>query len=158
MSSELRVYLQQTAWLLGQVEGILRGTPRDLLLVRPAVTTETNNLLASGKHAAAVTRAYALGIGCGLPVTRDRSSEFLAGEHEYEGILKNVTALSQELESAFESLAPARLDTTLMPEQSLYGTGTPREMTPREAIVENIRHLAIHLGEMRLTKSLLSSS
>jgi hypothetical protein len=28
-------------------------------------------------------------------------------------------------------------------------------MSAREAIVENIRHLGVHLGEMRLTKSIL---
>jgi hypothetical protein len=42
----------------------------------------------------------------------------------------------------------------LAPGHQMWGTGRPREISRREALVESIRHAAIHLGELRLTRSL----
>jgi hypothetical protein len=37
---------------------------------------------------------------------------------------------------------------------NLRGTGAPREISRREALVESIRHGALHVGELRLTRDL----
>jgi hypothetical protein len=155
-SDEVRVYREQTVWLLGQLLRLVCDTPVSALAARPPAALEGNNMLAIAKHAAAVTRAYALGMGCGLEVSRDRSAEFVAEAREAAAIRAEFETLIASVGLEFEQLDPARLGARLTPEQSLYGTGTPREMSAREAIVENIRHLGVHLGEMRLTRSLVS--
>lgn len=155
MDAELRVYFEQTSWLLGQFATNLRECDPVLLTAKPPAALEANNSLAIAKHASAVTRAYALGIGCGLDVRRDRSTEFTATEDESSAILSELESLSARVAAAFEGLGPSSLDVSVLPSQALYGTGEPRTMSRREAIVENIRHLGIHLGELRLTRSLL---
>lgn len=152
---EVRVYREQTVWLLEQLLHLLRDTPVSTLAARPPAALEGNNMLAIARHASAVTRAYALGMGCGLEVSRNRSTEFNAEAGEAVAIAAELEGLIESVGREFERVLPARLGERFTPEQSLYGTGRPREMSAREAIVENIRHLGVHLGEMRLTKSIL---
>jgi hypothetical protein len=155
VSNEPQVYLEQTVWLLKQFSRALQECQPGLLIARPPGALERNNLLAIAKHATAVTRAYALGMGCGLDVQRDRTTEFIASAHEANGIAAALDRAIAEVENAFAVVRPADLDREFVPEQSLYGLGEPRTMSARGAIVENIRHLGIHLGELRLTRSLL---
>ena len=88
---------------------------------------------------------------------RDRSKEFVAGAEEREAILASLRALTSTVSERVQRLDPETLGRPVMPSQALFGTGTPQEMTSRGAIVENIRHLGIHLGELRLTRSLLEA-
>ena len=155
MDDEVRVYGEHTLWLLGQFSQNLDECDATLLAARPPAALEGNNLLAIAKHANAVTRAYALGIGCGLPTARTRESEFVAELAEAQAILTDLQATTRDVSAAFERLGREALEARLVPEQSVYGMGNPREMSAREAIVENIRHLGIHLGELRLTRSML---
>ena len=155
VDDELRVYSEQTTWLLGQFAMNLRECTAALLVANPPETLEGNNLLAIAKHATAVTRAYTLGIGCGRDESRDRSTEFTADVGETQALLARLDSTVDDVRLALGTLQPERLDTRLVPPQSLYGTGEPRQMSAREAIVENIRHLGIHLGELRLTRSML---
>jgi hypothetical protein len=134
---------------------LLRDTPVSTLAARSPAALEGNTMLAIARHATAVTRAYVLGMGCGLEVSRDRSTEFSAEASEAETIVAELEAMIESVGREFERLLPARLAARFTPAQSLYGTGKPREMSAREAIVENIRHLGVHLGEMRLAKSIL---
>ncbi|MGK2964235.1 MAG: DinB family protein [Tepidiformaceae bacterium] len=150
------VYLAQTIWLLAEFEKNLRALPESALHEHPPASDASNAPLAIGHHAAQVTRAYALGMGCGFDVERDRSTEFDDGPLTREGVVEQLQSVSRQVAMHFPRLDDAHLDSPFTPAQSLYGTGTPRVMTPREAIVENIRHLGIHLGELRLTVSLLN--
>jgi hypothetical protein len=154
LNPEVEVYAQQLRWLLQQFALNLEAMPAEHL-TRAAPHLEANSALAIAKHGLAVTRAYVLGIGCGLDVTRDREVEFSADGIEGAGILAGLRRLPAELEAALARIEPATLDERVLPVQALYGSGEPREMSRREAIVENIRHLAIHLGELRLTRPLL---
>ena len=155
MSPELSVYETQLRWLLGEVAGIIQEADDHALIAQTAGNLEGNNLLAIAKHATGVTRAYCLGVACGQDVSRDRSTEFVARLAERRAIEDSLDALASEIRAAFEPLDEERLVDPVLPSQALYGEGAPREMTPREAIVESIRHLGIHLGEMLLTNSLL---
>ena len=68
-----------------------------------------------------------------------------------------MSALGQlvgEITTALATLAPAMLDERLRPAQELWGTGQVREISRREALVESMRHAALHLGELRLTHDL----
>lgn len=155
MTPELEVYVLHTQWLLSEVLGNLDSADTSVLVARPGLALEANNLLAVGKHLAGVTRAYVLGFGCGMDVQRDRSTEFDATAAEATTVLTDLRSLTIEIPAAFETLGPEMLDRRFLPSRALYGTGEPKEMSGREAIVHNIRHLGIHLGEIRLTRSLL---
>ena len=157
MTPELAVYAAQTRWLLQQFDQMLGELPVETLTATPPAALEGNCLLAIAKHAAAVTEVYALGFGAGMPVERDRSREFIATAAELPGIRTRIQHLMASIDIAFGQAAAGRLDAPFIPEPPLYGTGEPRQMTPREAIVENVRHLGIHLGEARLTRSLLTT-
>jgi hypothetical protein len=44
-----------------------------------------------------------------------------------------------------------------VPPPALWGTGVPPgEVTARATIIHAIRHLGVHLGELRLTRTLLA--
>lgn len=156
-AEDLRIYEHHLLWLLGEIAGNLRETDLALLAKAPPIRLEGNNMLAVARHAAGATRAYVLGMGCGLPAARDRAAEFTANASDFEAILTSVESLKDEIRLAFVDFDAARLDVPFTPERSLYGTGEIREMTPRDAIVNSIRHLGIHLGELRITRSLLES-
>jgi hypothetical protein len=96
-------------------------------------------------------------MACGQPATRDRSTEFTATAAESAAVLASLEELLSQIPKALATIDFSLLDVPFVPERSLYGTGELREMTPRDAIVNNIRHLGIHLGELRLTRSLLEA-
>ena len=100
------------------------------------------------------TRVYALGFGCGQTVTRDRSAEFVASGSSSQDLVIALGQLADEITTALATLAPATLDECLWPTRELWGTGQVREFSRREALVESIRHAALHLGELRLTHDL----
>ena len=62
------------------------------------------------------------------------------------------------LDAICAALAPSELDMRIVPAPELWGTGQPREISRRDALVESIRHGALHLGELRLTRDLAVSS
>ena len=156
-NEELRVYETHTLWLLGEFDANLRAMSPELLVAPSPVHLEGNNLLAIAKHAVGVTRAYLLGMACGQPATRDRPTEFTATAAESAAVLASLEELLSQIPKALATIDFSLLDVPFVPERSLYGTGELREMTPRDAIVNNIRHLGIHLGELRLTRSLLEA-
>lgn len=158
MTPEIAGYLEQSDWLLGQFAAGLRDAPEHALHYSPPAHMEANTLLAIAQHAAAVTRVYSLGFGCGQPVDRDCSAEFDASSLTRESPLETLAALRADLAAGFAALDLTRLDTPFTPPQHVYGLGEPREMTPRQALIESVRHLAIHLGEFRLTRSLAHSA
>lgn len=54
-------------------------------------------------------------------------------------------------------LSAARLERSFVPPPALWGTGVPPgEVTARATIIHAIRHLGVHLGELRLTRTLLA--
>jgi len=65
---------------------------------------------------------------------------------------------SRETTAALATLAPSELDRRVLPPQELWGTGQPHEISRRDALVESVRHAALHLGELRLTRDLAVSS
>jgi hypothetical protein len=41
-----------------------------------------------------------------------------------------------------------------VPSQELWGEGPPREISVRDAIVQVIEHLSLHLGHMQVTRDM----
>jgi hypothetical protein len=94
------------------------------------------------------------GFGCGHAVERNRAEEFTGTGSDVRDVIDAIRQLSREIDSALPVLTPEALGRRTRPSPELWGTGTPREISGREALVESIRHAALHLGELRLTRDL----
>ena len=150
---EIDTYRRELRWLLDQIVDIMRDIPPELRSWRPDTGT-ANSAGTIANHVLSATRVYALGFGCGRPVERDREAEFAAGVAEAPGFIARIGSVIAEIDEALGALPGDALDRRLTPPQHLWGIGPLHEITPREAIVESIRHAAIHLGELRLTRDL----
>jgi hypothetical protein len=150
---ELAAYDAELAWILDQICVSLQGLTAAQLNWRPP-TGAANSACAIVTHVVGSTRVYALGFGGGRPVARDRAAELAAAGSDGAALIASVRALAAERGAALAALAPADLDQRLTPAPELWGTGPPREISRREALVESVRHAALHLGEVRLTRDL----
>lgn len=153
-SPELTTYAEQHRWLFDQYAAEL-GKLGPARVNAPVDLEEANTPLGIAHHAVAVTRAYALGIGCGLDVQRERDLEFRAVGVTLEALLELMAGTELAMRSAFSALKAGSLDIPMPAPEPLAGPGAAPLMTPRQAIVESIRHGGVHLGELRLTRSLL---
>lgn len=135
-AQEADVYLGELTWILEQIGSIVASYPPGLLGWRPGTGT-ANSASAIANHVSKSTRVYALGFGCGQPVERDREAEFRAADADVGTLMEEIRTLVTDLKRALVAV-----------------TREPREISAREAIVESIRHAAIHLGELRLTRDL----
>jgi hypothetical protein len=156
-SAELASYRRELGWILDQMAVSLRGLTAAQLNWRPA-TGSANSAYAIVSHVLGSTRVYALGFGCGQPVGRDRGAEFAAAGTDAEGLIAGLRRLATQIAAALDTLSPAALDERFTPPPELWGTGTPAEISRRDALVESIRHAGLHLGELRLTRDLAIDS
>ncbi len=151
--AEIETYARELGWILDQVCTALDGLTETQLNWRPA-TGAANSAYAVASHVVGATRVYALGFGCGREVERDRTAEFTASGTDVGSLVAAVRGLAREITAALAALSPAELDRRFVPPQALWGTGPPHEISRRDALVESIRHAALHLGELRLTRDL----
>jgi hypothetical protein len=150
---ELETYRRELRFILDQTRATLSGLTAEQLNWRPD-TGHANSAYAIASHVVGSTRAYALGFGCGRPVERDRAAEFAASGTNSAGLIAAIGALADEIDAAVAAEKPATLDGRFRPSRELWGTGEIHEITGRDAFVECIRHAALHLGELRLTRDL----
>lgn len=153
MHAELETYGRELRWILGEIRSALAGLSAAQLNWRPD-TGGANSAYAIASHVVGSTRVYALGFGLGRPVERDRAAEFAAAGPDAGALIAALGDLSNEIDAAVAAAGQAALDRRVRPPQELWGTGEPREVSGREALVESIRHAALHLGELRLTRDL----
>ncbi len=151
--AELETYARELGWILDQIGAALNGLTAAQLNWRPS-TGAANSVYAIASHVAGSTRVYALGFGCGRQVQRDRPAEFAAFGADAGTLVATLQQLSREITAALATLAPSELDRRVLPPQELWGTGQPHEISRRDALVESVRHTALHLGELRLTRDL----
>src|SRR5262245_63354573 len=153
MNAEITAYRRELGWILDQMAVSLHGLTAAQLNWRPA-TDSANSAYAIVSHVLGSTRVYALGFGCGQPVGRDREAEFAASGGNAEDLIAALRRLVTDITAALDKLHPAALDEQFTPPPELWGTGTPIEISRRDALVESIRHASVHLGELRLTRDL----
>jgi hypothetical protein len=156
-AAELATYCRELRWILDQMVASVPGLTAAQLNWRPA-TDSANSAYAIVSHVLGSMRVYALGFGCGQPVGRDREAEFAARGADAEGLIAALRRLASEIGMALDTLRPAALDERFTPPPELWGTGTPTEISRRDALVESIRHAGVHLGELRLTRDLAVQS
>lgn len=154
MNAELEVYALELVWVLDQLRVSLTGLSDDQVADRPG--RAANSPFTIVHHVIGATRAYTLGLGCGRQLSRDRVAEFGDQPAPCAELLQRLASLKAELLDALSSLSPALLDQRVLPSRELYGEGELEEISRRHAIVDSIRHAALHLGELRLTRDLIA--
>ena len=156
MKLEIELYTQELCWLLDQVGRCIGGLTQQQLSWRPASDT-ANSASAITTHVISSTRVYSLGFGWRQPVSRHRAAEFSASDASVHALLAALQQLTDEITAATSSAI--ELDERFVPPAELWGATVPvREISRREALVESIRHAALHLGELRLTCDLAQSA
>ena len=115
-----------------------------------------NSAWALAEHALGNARAWIIGIAAGRAIGRDRAGEFSSSGTEIATLLATIDSIADEALSALRGINPARLDLRLVPSQELWGEGPPREISVRDAIVQVIEHLSLHLGHLQLTRDLMT--
>jgi DinB family protein len=153
MHAEIATYARELGWILDAICAALGGLTAAQLNWRPS-TGEANSAYAIASHVVGSTRVYALGFGCGRQVERDRAAEFAAAGADPAELVATIRQLAREVDAALAALGPSELDMLIVPPPELWGTGRPHSISRRDALVESIRHGALHLGELRLTRDL----
>jgi hypothetical protein len=151
--SETENYAQELHWLLAEVLVCLHDLDDERIKWRPG-SSSANDVATTVSHLTGSMRAYALGLGCGLPVERDRPAEFEAVNRTLAQLVEAVEALDAEIASAFANVRDSELDEPIAPPSPAWIGTEPPEGERRHAIVEAIRHAGVHLGEIRLTHDL----
>lgn len=146
-------YADLLSWLLTRIAEAAEVTPPALLDRAPYEGATAVGAIAAHVHGATV--AWALGIGAGQDVSRDRVAEFASSGVPASDLTAALRALASQIEAALMALDPARLDEVVTPSKALFGEGTPHAMPRRRGFASAIRHCAIHLGHLEMTADLL---
>ncbi|RJQ10586.1 MAG: hypothetical protein C4558_04640 [Dehalococcoidia bacterium] len=108
-------------------------------------------------HVHGATVAWALGIGAGQDVSRDRAAEFASSGVPANELAVALRSLASRIDASLTTLDPARLDEIVIPTTSLFGEGDPHAMPRRRGFASAIRHCSIHLGHLEMTADLLNT-
>ncbi len=149
---ERAVYADLLAWLLDRIATVVEATPPALLDRAPYEGTTAVGALAAHVHGASV--AWALGIGAGQDVSRDRIAEFASAGAPAAALAAGLRDVAARIESALAALDPSRLDEIVTPTKALFGEGEPHAMPRRRGFASAIRDCAIHLGHLEITADL----
>jgi uncharacterized damage-inducible protein DinB len=155
MNPEIETY---SKYIRKQIEDILealKGLSDGQLNQRPDVPGANSGFVIA-THVLGNARAWVLGIACGQPLRRDRAAEF-ASRGTYEELAKAAAGLSAEISGALKKLDPSTLSDRFVPSQELWGEGfEPNEIARREAFAHVLEHASMHLGQIHLTRDLVS--
>ena len=154
MNPEIETYGTYVKKQITDIMDALKPLNDEELNQRPDVPG-ANSEYVIATHVLGNARAWILGIACGQPLNRDRPAEF-ASSGNYESLGKAAQTLSTEIDAALAELDPATLDDRFVPARELWGEGEPHEIARREAFAHVIEHAAMHLGQIQLTRDLLS--
>ena len=139
--------------LIGGIGETLDGLTDEQVNWTPSLM-EANSLCVIATHALECARSYVLDIACGLDVGRDRPAEFAAkkGAEELRALARE---LGPAIGRALAEMDVARLEFRSVPRQEVWGQGETREVSGRWALAHMVEHLAIHLGQMHVTRDLV---
>jgi uncharacterized damage-inducible protein DinB len=155
MNPEIETYRKYIRKQIADVHAALQGLSDEQLNLRPDVPGANSGYVIA-THVLGNARAWVLGIACGQTLSRDRPAEF-ASSGTYEALGKAARALSGEIGEALAGLDPSALDDRFVPPQELWGEGEPNEISRREALAHVLEHASMHLGQVHLTRDLVSN-
>jgi hypothetical protein len=124
------------------------------LIWRPPAP-EANSLWALAMHIAGNARAWICGIAAGAEIGRDRYGEFASSGDDPAALVAQVLETRDAVLAALRAISPEGLDARLVPAHVLWGEGSPREISVRDAILQVIEHASLHVGAMQLTRDLV---
>jgi hypothetical protein len=153
MDAEIDGYRRQILSLLERVCACLDGLSAAQLNWRPPIHG-ANSAYVIVAHTLGNARAWVLGIACGRPLERDRPAEFEASGPDAADLRAQARQLSDDIDAALAGLTPSALDRRLLPAESLWGEGEPREISVRQTLLEVVEHASIHLGQLQITRDL----
>ncbi len=146
-------YADLLGWLLTRIAEAVEATPPALLDRAPYEGATAVGAIAAHVHGATV--AWALGIGAGQDVSRDRVAEFASSGVPASDLAAALRSLASQIESTLRAIDPLLLEEVVMPSKALFGEGEPHAMPRRRGFASAIRHCAIHLGHLEITADLL---
>jgi len=155
--SEVATLIASVDERLERIVALLDGMTEAQLNWRPDLDGG-NSAYVLATHTLGNARAWMLGIIPEKPLRRDRPAEFAASGADATTLRDQQRALSQEMATALASITTADLDRRLTPAQELWGEGTARELSLREAFLHVIEHASLHLGHIQLTRDLALSA
>ena len=153
MNDELTLYLTELRRQVDKLCQSIEGLSAEQLNWRPPVP-EANSIYVIATHTLGNVRGWVLGICCGHPIDRDRAAEFTAAGSDANDLIERTRGLLHEIEAAFAKLPAESLSELREARQNLWGAGTTRPVTGREAILHAIAHAANHLGHIDVTRDL----
>jgi hypothetical protein len=154
MNPELQAYAESIADRLEQICGVVTTMTPAQLNRTPAEGANSAWVLAT--HTVGNARAWILGIACGRDVRRDRPAEFASSGEDAAALVADARRCIAEVNDALAALDPARLGVRMTPPQELWGEGSPRDTSVREAIIQVIEHASLHLGHLQLTRDIVT--
>ncbi len=152
MDAEIEVYSRQIRSLLDRICASVEGLSESQLNWQPTIDG-ANSAYVIAAHTLGCVRGWVLGIACGRATGRDRPAEFRA-TGGYTEIATATRELSAEIQAALAALPPSSLDRRLVPSQELWGEDEAHEISVRQALIQEIEHAAIHLGQLHVTRDL----
>lgn len=156
MNADVALYNSELQRRIDKICGAIEGMTADQLNWRPSIS-DANSCYVIATHTLGNIRAWALGICCGHEIARDRPAEFRAEGHEAAPLIERARALKRAIEEALGALDPSTLDEERPARQELWGAGSARPVTGREALLHAIEHAAEHLGHIELTRDLAAT-
>jgi len=157
MNPQLTLYLQELRRQLDKLCGAIDGLNAEQLNWKPPVE-ESNSIYVIATHTLGNMRGWVLGICCGQPIDRDRAAEFASSGADAAPLIERARTLRREIEAAFATLPVESLDELREARQNLWGAGTTRPVTGREAILHALEHAANHVGHIEITRDLALSN
>ncbi len=147
-STEIDLYWREIRNTVDGLVGCLEGLDSDSLDWSPL--GDANSLYVLATHTMGNVRYNVLNVLCGLPVTRDRDSEFVVVGGSSEGVGASWNNLKDEISNAVDNLPMAELDR--LKDHPHRGV-----ITGREVLVSVACHAAEHFGQAQLTRDLVES-
>ena len=147
MISEIQECLRVLEEIKDEIKGIIKNLDQESLNWTPLSPEQTNSIFSLVVHLCGSERQMIHHTIGKLKIERDREAEFRAkGEsvNELETLLKDTSETSREI---LKSLTSDQLE-------ELRDTGLWGEITVRRAIIRQIHHQALHLGQIQITRQL----
>jgi uncharacterized damage-inducible protein DinB len=151
MTSEIKECLRVLEEIKDEIRGTIKDLDEESLNWRPLSSEVTNSIFSLVVHLCGSEKQMIHHTIGRLKIKREREAEFRAkGEsvNELETLMKDTSETSREI---LESLTSKQLE-------ELRDTGLWGEVTVRRAILRQIHHQALHLGQIQITRQLYEAS
>lgn len=153
MNAELAAFRDSIDRRLREICDALDGLTPAQLNYRPDIDG-ANSAWVLATHTLGNARAWILGIACQQDARRDRPAEFASSGEDAAAFRRDAAAFSAQMTAALERLSPGDLDRRGVPPRELWGEGSPREISAREALLQVVEHASLHLGHLHVTRDL----